>query len=548
MSLYQKNSYNAASYARLSREDGDKVESDSIRNQKDLISDYARQKGIHIVEEYVDDGYSGTNFERPAFKKMMEDMKKKKINCVIVKDLSRLGRNYIETGKFLERIFPFLGVRFIAIIDHYDSADKSGDEEQFIIPFKNLINDAYCRDMSIKIRSQLDVKRKNGKFIGSFAGYGYLKDPKDKNHLVIDENAAEIIRTIFALKLDGFSSQRIADRLNKMKVLPPLEYKRMSGLNFNSGFRSGKNSKWSVATINRILKNELYTGVMVQGKNKKINYKVKKSRPVDEENWIRVESTHEAIIPRQIFDNVQQLMKRDTRTSPDEESVYLFSGFLRCVDCGQNMVRRTVSKKGKKYYYYHCSTYKNGDGCSSHIINEDKLQKVVLAVLQKQIKLLLEVDKVLSQIEQIPQERLGVKTLNKQLVALEKEIQRYKELKLKVYEDMLDKIVTKEEFKDINIRFTEKLEAAQKAKRENERKREKILSCKSNLRPWMESFKEYKNITVLERKVIVSLIEKIVVYDKNKIEIHFLYQDEIQEMLEWANEMDENSISSVKEK
>ena len=169
MFFYNDNAIKAASYSRLSREDGDKMESDSIRNQKDLIADYAKQKGINIVSEYVDDGYSGTNFERPNFQRMMEDAKKKKINCIIVKDLSRLGRNYIETGKYLEKIFPFMGVRFIAINDHYDSADQNGDSDQIVIPFKNLINDAYCRDISIKIRSQLDVKRKNGKIIGSFA-------------------------------------------------------------------------------------------------------------------------------------------------------------------------------------------------------------------------------------------------------------------------------------------------------------------------------------------------------------------------------------------
>lgn len=348
--FYKQNSVNAASYNRLSREDGDKMESDSIRNQKDLISDYAKQKGIRIVEEYVDDGYSGTNFDRPAFQRMMEDVKKKKINCIIVKDLSRLGRNYIETGRYLEKIFPFLGVRFIAINDHYDSADQSGDADQIVIPFKNLINDAYCRDISIKIRSQLDVKRKNGKFIGSFAAYGYLKDPADKNHLIIDEVAAEIVRTIFGLKLNGFSSQRIVERLNEMKVVPPLEYKRMSGLNFNSGFRSGKNAGWSIMTINRILRNELYIGTMVQGKNRKINYKVKQSRPVEEAGWIKVKKTHDAIIPEQVFEIVQRLTELDTRTAPDADSVYTLSGFLRCGDCGQNMVRRTATKNGKKFW------------------------------------------------------------------------------------------------------------------------------------------------------------------------------------------------------
>lgn len=537
MFFYKQNEVKAASYSRLSREDGDKMESDSIRNQKDLIADYAAQRGIRIVSEYTDDGYSGTNFDRPNFQRMMEDVKKKKINCIIVKDLSRLGRNYIETGRYLEKIFPFLGVRFIAINDHYDSADESGDADQIVIPFKNLINDAYCRDISIKIRSQLDVKRKNGKFIGSFAAYGYLKDPNDKNHLIIDEAAAEIVRTIFGLKLNGFSAQRISERLEEMQVAPPLEYKRMCGLNFNSGFRSGRKPKWSIVTVNRILKNELYIGTMVQGKNRKINYKVKQSRPVDEASWIRVQETHEAIIPKPIFEIVQRLTELDTRTAPASDSVYTLSGFLRCGDCGQNMIRRTVVKKNKPYNYYYCSTYKRGDGCTSHNISEAKLMTNVLAVVQHQIRLLVEADRILSAIDELPTQNLGVKSVDTQIAALEAEIERYKDLKSKVYKDMTDGIVSRDEFKDINTRFTDKINSAKTAQEELIAKREKLLSRENNSRPWMETFREYRNVSELDRKMIASLIASIVVYDTDTVEIHFHYEDEIQEMLEMASSL-----------
>ena len=537
MFFYKQNEVKAASYSRLSREDGDKMESDSIRNQKDLIADYATQRGIRIVSEYTDDGYSGTNFDRPNFQRMMEDVKKKKINCIIVKDLSRLGRNYIETGRYLEKIFPFLGVRFIAINDHYDSADESGDADQIVIPFKNLINDAYCRDISIKIRSQLDVKRKNGKFIGSFAAYGYLKDPNDKNHLIIDEAAAEIVRTIFGLKLNGFSAQRISERLEEMQVAPPLEYKRMCGLNFNSGFRSGRKPKWSIVTVNRILRNELYIGTMVQGKNRKINYKVKQSRPVDEASWIRVQETHEAIIPKPIFEIVQRLTELDTRTAPASDSVYTLSGFLRCGDCGQNMIRRTVVKKDKPYNYYYCSTYKRGDGCTSHNISEAKLMTNVLAVVQHQIRLLVEADRILSAIDELPTQNLGVKSVDTQIAALEAEIERYKDLKSKVYKDLTDGIVSRDEFKDINTRFTDKINSAKTAQEELIAKREKLLSRENTSRPWMETFREYRNVSELDRKMIASLIASIVVYDTDTVEIHFHYEDEIQEMLEMASSL-----------
>ena len=317
MFLRKKSTYMGCDYLRLSRDDGDKAESDSIQNQRELINDFLKKHPeIKKVQEYVDDGYSGTNFDRPNFMRMMAEIEKGHIDCVIVKDLSRLGRNYIEMGKYLERIFPMYGVRVIAINDNYDTANESSDADQIVIPFKNLINDAYCRDISMKIRSQLDVKRKNGQFIGSFATYGYMKDPKNKNHLIIDEYAANVVRMIFNMKLEGYSAGTIADHLNESKVLTPMEYKRFCGLNFNGGFQISTDPIWHPNTVTRILKNEVYLGIAVQGKNRKINYKVKESRPIDESKWIRVPGSHDPIIPKEIFDTVQNMLRLDTRTSP----------------------------------------------------------------------------------------------------------------------------------------------------------------------------------------------------------------------------------------
>ena len=260
---------------RLSREDGDKLESDSIKNQRTLVREYAKRHELKLIDEYIDDGYTGTNFNRPSFVRLMEDIRSGKIDCIIIKDLSRLGRNYIEMGRMISNILPSLGVRLIAINDNYDSIDDENTANQIIVPFKNLINDAYCRDMSLKVRSQLDMKRRQGKFIGSFALYGYMKDPKDHNHLVIDETAAGIVELIFNMKMDGFSSGRIVRKLAEMEIPTPLNYKRICGMNYNSGFRSKADAIWSITTIDRILKNEMYTGTMVQGKRRKINYKIK---------------------------------------------------------------------------------------------------------------------------------------------------------------------------------------------------------------------------------------------------------------------------------
>ena len=535
MYLKSHNSFLAAIYLRLSSDDGDKAESDSIRNQRSLLQDFvSKHSELSLIEEYVDDGYSGANFERPAFQRMMEDVRNHKINCIIVKDLSRLGRNYIETGRYLEKIFPVLGVRFIAVNDHYDSADTKNDADQIIVPFKNLINDAYCRDISMKIRSQLEIKRKKGEFTGSYASYGYAKDPIDKNHLVIDEYAAEIVRFIFNMKMDGYSADRISMKLNEMGVLTPMEYKRSCGFNYTCGFRSYKDAKWCATSVLRILKNELYVGTMVQGKTRKINYKVKACMDVRPEDWVKVEGTHEPIVSRELFECVQNLMKLDTRTSPEEEMIYIFSGLLRCGDCGQNMVRRVVKKKGKQYRYYHCSTYKNKEGCTSHNISDAKLQKVVLEAIQKQIALLVQADAIMAQIENIPQQQFGVKLLDSQIRTLNAEVQKYKDLRNNLYQDMVDGIITREEYRDIKQTFTRKMERAEESIRELETKKRRLLSNEMRTQKWVEEFKNCRNIESLDRKVTVMLIERIVIYSSDRIEIHFNHADEMAELLSYA--------------
>jgi site-specific DNA recombinase len=535
MRLRKKSSYTAAVYLRLSREDGDKAESDSIHNQRELIKEYlTHHPEITNTKEYVDDGFSGTNFERPGFIRMMSDIENHRIDCIIVKDLSRFGRNYIETGKYLDRIFPMLEVRFISINDNYDNIKESDDADQIVIPFKNLINDAYCRDISIKIRSQLDVKRRNGKFVGSFAGYGYKKDPKDRNHLIIDEYAANIVQTIFNMKLQGYSAGTIADYLNEQDVLTPMEYKRSCGMNFNSGFRISTDPVWHPNMVTRILKNEVYTGMTVQGKNRKINYKVKKLQPVEEAEWIRVPGTHEAIVSRDIFDSVQNLLLLETRIAPEKTQVDVFSGLVRCGDCGQNMVRRCVRKKNKKYYYYHCSTYKNGMGCTSHLISAEKLYDVVLMQTQKQIGMLLKAEEVLKAADSLPGEQFHMRALNKQLEELAKEIERYSDLRAKLYQDMSDQVVSREEYKELDNRFSRKIKEAKRVQKEISQKKEHLNLDEILKQDWLKEFEQYRNIQKLERKIVVALIEKIIVYAKDRIEIRFLYMDAMDMMIEAA--------------
>ena len=276
MDCDDKKIWKTAIYVRLSREDGDKAESESIKNQRDLIRAFMSDKpDLLETQVYEDDGYSGVNLERPAFQKMMDDIRDNKIDCVILKDLSRLARNYIETGKLLESLFPFMNVRCIAITDNYDSAKHNPQTDNLIIPFKNLINDAFLADTSRKVRTQLDTKRKKGDYIGSFSPFGYKKDPLNHNRLIVDENTAPIIRDIFRWKIEGMSPQAIANKLNGSGAPSPLEYKKSTGCKFFTPFAEKEQSLWTAVTVIRILTNSIYVGTLTQGIYTTPNYKVK---------------------------------------------------------------------------------------------------------------------------------------------------------------------------------------------------------------------------------------------------------------------------------
>lgn len=295
--------YRCYAYGRLSRRDKEKArrdndESNSIKNQRDLIHEYIdRHPDLELCMEGYDDNYTGTNFDRPHFQEMMRAIEDGKINCIVVKDLSRFGREHIDVGRYLFQQFPNQNIRFIAIIDNYDNTREDASSH-LLVSVKNLFNDNYCRDTSIKIRSHLDVRRRSGKFIGSFAAYGYCKDPENKNHLLIDDEAAAVVQDIFAWKIDGMSNQAIADQLNQLGILSPMEYKQAKGVNYGSGYKVHAKALWSSVTVRRILTSVVYLGIMEQGKRTTPNYKIKKEIQRPQEEWMRVEGTHD---PKGLF-------------------------------------------------------------------------------------------------------------------------------------------------------------------------------------------------------------------------------------------------------
>lgn len=538
--------YKAAIYVRLSKEDGDvsdasKAESNSISNQKELIKDFLKDKqDIVIVSERVDDGYSGVNFERPAFQLMLEDIKQGKVDCVVVKDLSRFGRNYIESGRYIEKIFPMLGVRFIAINDNYDSLTGKSQTDEIVIPFKNLINDAYCRDISIKIRSHLDVKRRKGEFIGSFTIYGYAKDEHDHNKIVIDEYAAGVVRYIYQWKISGMSQQRIADKLNDMGVLSPAEYKKSCGIKYSANLQTKKQAVWSAVAITRILTNECYTGTLIQGKVTTPNYKVKKTVIKDEEDWVVIPNAFEAIITKEQFDMVQEILKKDTRVAPNEKSVYLFSGIAVCGDCGRQMSRKVSTVAGKKYVYYMCSANKKEGVCSSHRIREDELEKAVVTYLNSYIDELENIQHFLEFIDKLPYQEVNVKRLNMRIVQLEEDAQKYEKLKVSVYEDLKDELISKEEYISMKQEFENRRRAALDSIAQIKIEIETLASRNGKHHEWIESFIANKGIEKLERNVVVELIDYIRIYEDKRIEIIFRYADNYKEILNQIKYIQEN--------
>jgi DNA invertase Pin-like site-specific DNA recombinase len=350
-------------YLRLSREDGDSMESNSISNQRQIIQTYAKVNGLNIAYEYVDDGYSGSNFERPDFKKMIQDLEEGKFSTIIVKDLSRFGRDYIESGKYLQKIFPEKGVRFISVNDSYDSENADMSDTHLILPIRNFINDSYCRDISMKVKSAKYVKRKNGEFIGAFAPFGYKKSVVDKHQLVVDEEVSHIIKRIFQMKIEGYSSKAIADFLNNIGATNPARHKENKGKKHATGFII-KDGRWDAKMINRIIENKVYTGVLEQGKTMKLNYKSKKEIDVHEDDWVVIDDAHEEIISKSTFALANKMLVRDLQTSKDKPS--LFAGMLYCADCGSALVRRTVKTKKGVNIYYICSNYNRTGECSRH--------------------------------------------------------------------------------------------------------------------------------------------------------------------------------------
>lgn len=536
--------YKAADYLRLSKEDGDfsfsnnKAESDSISSQRKIIQRFvAQQPDIELVAEFSDDGYSGTSFERPQFQKMMEAVKAGEINCIIVKDLSRFGREYIDAGRYIEKIFPQLGVRFIAVNDNYDSLNFS-TSDSLIVPIKNFLNDSYCRDISIKVRSNFESRRRNGEFVSNYTPYGYLRSPNDKTQLVIDEAAGEVVRDIFRWKVEGMSPVTIAEKLNLRGVLSPSEHKRSIGINYKTAFQTNARSKWSPKTVIRILTNEVYTGVLIQGKRTTPNYKVKHTIVKDEQDWSRIEHAHEPIIQVREFELVQKLMQEDSRRASGSDTVYPLSGRVYCGTCGALAKRYSVTYNGSKYAYYTCPNTTKEGSCEKRRISEKELENTVLTLLQSEIKLVLNMERALSQIKELAWEHREITRLDKAIEVKMAEAEKCRTMKVSIYEDLQEGLISQEEFLQMKEGYSQQIGEIEQDIGKLKKERAMIQEGVADRSGWLSQFRKYQNLPSLSRAAVVNLVDQIQLYPDKKIRVVLRYQDQLADMMEFLRGQD----------
>ena len=520
-------------YIRLSKEDlkKGKDDSNSVKNQRDLLGDFYQR---HMDEfesavEYVDDGHTGTDANRENFQRLLADVMSGKINCVIVKDLSRFARNYSDAGSLIDNLFVQMGVRFISLAENVDSYLNPDSVSNIIVPITNVMNDNYCYQTSKKIRQVFDYKRRNGQYIGSFAPYGYIKNPKDKHQLIVDADAAETVKRVYSMLLQGSSKRAIALYLNEHGIPSPTAYRRKKGLPVSSAVAD--DPMWSARMIHEILTNPIYTGDLVQGRRRVKSYKVHQLEAVPEEEWVRVPDTHEAIIPHETFDKVQALLVRDTRTSPKGREVHLFSGFLKCADCGKSITR---SQSGKNIYYA-CSTYKNRSrtACTMHSIKHNRLEAAVLFAIQYQVNTAVSYSELIARINSAPLKKSQSHRLNDQIAAMEKELTKITRYKQSLYQDWKDGEITQQEYRDMKADYERQAaELADVLARLNAERAE-LLNGVDKEHPALVAFAKYQSIETLTREILTDLVDHIKIYENGNISVHFKFADEFRRIAEY---------------
>ena len=538
--------YHTGIYLRLSVEDNGKKDADSMENQKNLLMEYVSARPyLMLTDIYMDNGFTGTDFERPEFNRMLKDARDGRINCIVVKDLSRLGRNYVEAGDYIEKVFPFLGIRFIAVNDHYDSDSlTSGDE--LGASLKNVVNDVYAKDISRKVGTAMKQKRLRGEYIGNYAPYGYLKDPKDKNHLIIDQEIAPIVVEIFELRARGNGINTIARILNERDIPSPGRLRYERGIITNNN-KKGSGLLWSRHVLSDLLKNVVYIGNLAQGRSASCLYKGIPFHWTEESEWDLVENTHEAIISRELWKRVQEVTARKSREAKESHGKYAnlpkrenpYGSLLRCADCGRVIKQvhayNTSKRSGTSIYYnYKCpENIELGDtACPKKNIRAADLDEAVLATIRKQMEIFMDTQKILKELIAQEKETAKQEAPIARVKDIQKEIDRRKGLCTALYTDLKEGILTQDEYFYAKMRYQEEIDSLEKELQELKSIRGKASEAAQGEKKWEQLISKYYKAQTLNPAMMEAIIKEIKLYADNSISIEFRYMNEFEELLQ----------------
>jgi len=535
-SQYRK--WRVALYIRLSKEDGND-ESLSVQNQRARLNAHLQtlmtDEDMVLVDVYVDDGITGVTSDREHFQRMLGDIESGKVNCVIVKDLSRLSRNDWELKMYLQLIFVVNDVRFISMelpaLDTFITPEAVYD---WGVSMQSQYNEQHPRETSIKVKGTLYRKMADGEFIGAFAPYGYLKDPKDRHRLVVNPDTAPIVREIFHWYVyDGMSKQAITKKLIEQGTPSPASYKHdnVSKKYHNPHTDAAGHGLWSHRTVDQILRNEVYIGNLVQGKKRVKSYKIKKIVPVDPSEWKRHEGVHEPVVDKETFALAQSLMQKDMRQSPTQKQVYPFSGLLACADCGKGMTR--TASRG--YVYYACKTYvhKSHDLCTRHPLKHSELEKSVLEAIKVQIALVENLAQAIDEINSAPVVRTVSLRLESLIKLKTQEYEKVCRIKDGLYVDWKNEDITREEYHRMKREYEEKAEEIKNTLDNLHHEKEDMSNGVTSDNPYLKTFLKHKNIQTLDRGILVELIDKVHVHEDSSLTIDFNFADEHRRVIEF---------------
>lgn len=529
-----------ALYLRLSKEDGDlEDESNSITNQRYILRGYVEERKeleSFQIEEYIDDGYSGRNFERPAVTRLFDDLKAGKIYGIIVKDFSRFGRNHIEVGNYIEKIFPLLNIRFIAVNNHFDSADYVGTTPDMDVAFENLMYDYFSEENSIKIKNDLIKKRMRGDFMATFAPYGYRKSPVNHNQLLVDEEAAQVVRLIFEKYAETGVKAEVARYLNARGILTPQEYARQKGIGKHWKYEREKKF-WNSAIVGRILGNPVYIGNTVFHKKEVIETGSRRTRCLPKEEWKVCENTHEAIVSRELYDRANS-RQRPERASPTYDSVVYCEGekrrrgdrdspiksLIKCGGCGHHMIRR--NRRNASYYCRHYYEIKS-EGCCPYNVKEAELMEIVKEAISRQTVMAADLKELLKLHKKMVTEQK--RHMEQEKAVFQKKIQRCKEESFSLYEKYKNEELSRNEFQELRLKNQKAQELYQKQLDGLESREGQTALEEPDLVPLLQG---KESMTELTKDTVRQLISEILVYDRNRVEIHFKCKDEWENLLE----------------